>query len=104
MCRTTTVTPPTSFGESCPFVLFIIEIMFFMMKLRIIPYFFGHKTEIFSFQNNPKGVDQSYKTDLGLLGLFWKGKTHTCSIAKFHRTGLDICSNSRKEKTCLIAE
>ena len=32
-----------------------------------IPYFFGYKTEFFSFQNNPKDLDLSYKTDLDLL-------------------------------------
>ena len=31
-----------------------------------IPYFFGYKTEFFSFQNNPKDLDPSYKTDLDL--------------------------------------
>ena len=31
-----------------------------------IPYFFGYKTELFSFQNNPKDLDPSYKTDLYL--------------------------------------
>ena len=31
-----------------------------------LPYFFGYKTEIFSFQNNPKDLDQSYKMDLDL--------------------------------------
>ena len=31
-----------------------------------VPYFFGYKTEIFSFQNNPKDLDLSCKTDLDL--------------------------------------
>ena len=31
-----------------------------------LPYFFGYKTEFFSFQNNPKNLDPSYKTDLDL--------------------------------------
>ena len=31
-----------------------------------VPYFFGYKTEIFSFQNNSKDLDLSYKTDLDL--------------------------------------
>ena len=35
--------------------------------LTCLPYFFGYKTECFSFQNNPKDLDPSYKTDLGLL-------------------------------------
>ena len=29
-----------------------------------LPYFFGCKTEGFSFQNNPKDLDPSCKTDL----------------------------------------
>ena len=33
-----------------------------------LPYFFGYKTEFFSFQNNPKNLDPSYKTDLH----FWE--------------------------------
>ena len=32
----------------------------------MLPYFFGYKTEFFSFQNNPKGLDTSYKMDLDL--------------------------------------
>ena len=31
-----------------------------------IPYFFGYKTESFSFQNNSKNLDPSYKMDLDL--------------------------------------
>ena len=31
-----------------------------------IPYFLGYKTDLFSFQNNPKDLDPSYKTDLDL--------------------------------------
>ena len=33
---------------------------------HVIPYFLGYKTEFFSFQNNPKDLDPSYKTDLDL--------------------------------------
>ena len=32
----------------------------------VIPYFLGYKTDFFSFQNNPKDLDPSYKTDLDL--------------------------------------
>ena len=56
--------------------------------VKQIPYFFCYKTEFFSFQNNPKDLDPSYKMDLGSLGLFRKGKIGI--IAKFHRTGLVI--------------
>ena len=31
-----------------------------------LPYFLGYKTGVFSFQNNPKDLDPSYKTDLDL--------------------------------------
>ena len=31
-----------------------------------LPYFFGYKIEFFSFQNNPKNLDPSYKTNLDL--------------------------------------
>ena len=31
-----------------------------------VPYFFGYKTEFFSFQNKPKNLYLSYKTDLDL--------------------------------------
>ena len=31
-----------------------------------VPYFFGYKTEFFSFQNNPKDLDLSCKMDLDL--------------------------------------
>ena len=37
-----------------------------------LPYFFGHRTEFFSFQNNPKDLDPSCKTDLGLWD--WLGR------------------------------
>ena len=51
--------------------------------IKAIPYFLGYDA-FFSFQNNPKDLDPSYKTDLDLLRLFWKGKT--CIISKLHRT------------------
>ena len=35
-------------------------------KSHTIPYFFAYKTECFSFQNNPKNLDLSYKMDLDL--------------------------------------
>ena len=38
-----------------------------LMQNFDIPYFFGYKTEFFSFQNNPKNLDPSYKMDLDLL-------------------------------------
>ena len=32
----------------------------------VLPYFFGYKTEFFSFQTNPENLDPSSKTDLDL--------------------------------------
>ena len=42
-----------------------IEEVCIKMKLCIL-YFFGYKTEFFSFQNNLKDLDPSCKTDLDL--------------------------------------
>ena len=36
------------------------------VELHNVPYFFGYKLEIFSFQNNPKNLDPSYKMNLDL--------------------------------------
>ena len=35
-------------------------------ELTQLPYFLGYKTDFISFQNNPKDLDPSYKTDLDL--------------------------------------
>ena len=64
-----------------------------MPKLQ---YFFGCKTELFSFQNNPKNLDLSYKTDLDLRDCF--GRVKLKIIAKFLGTALDIWSHSREGK------
>ena len=53
-----------------------------------VPYFFGYKTEFFSFQNNPKDLDPSYKTDLDLWDCLGMGIIGI--IARFHRTDLVI--------------
>ena len=34
--------------------------------MMVLLYFFAYKTVFFSFQNNPKNLDPSYKTDLDL--------------------------------------
>ena len=67
------------------------------VPLSHLPYFFRYKMEFFSFQNNPKNLDPSYKMDLDLwdcrsLGLFRKGKTRI--TAKFDRADLVICCHS----------
>ena len=56
--------------------------------------------ELFSFQNNSKGLDPSYKTDLDLWDCFGRVKL-VLIIAIF---GLDISSHSRERKKRLIAE
>ena len=38
----------------------------FQCFLFLLPYFFGYKTGFLSFQNNPKVLDPSCKTDLEL--------------------------------------
>ena len=48
-------------------VLFVIAFWAHLCKTNNIPYFFGYKTEFFFFQNNPKDLDPSCKTDLDLL-------------------------------------
>ena len=53
-----------------------------------LPYFFGYKTNFFSFQNNPKDVDPSYKMDLDLRDCL--GRVKIGIIAKFHRSDLVI--------------
>ena len=68
----------------------------------VLPYFFGYKTELFSFQNNPKDLDPSCNRSIlqdgsRSLGLFRKGGIGI--IAKFHRTELVIRSHSRGTKT-----
>ena len=35
-----------------------------LIWIYAVPYFFSYKTEFFSFQNNPKNLDPSYKMDL----------------------------------------
>ena len=35
-------------------------------RTALIPYFLGYKMDFFSFQNNPKDLDPSYKMDLDL--------------------------------------
>ena len=49
----------------------IIHVSFPLLNLYVlipgqIPYFFSYKLEIFSFQNNPKNLDPSFKVDLDL--------------------------------------
>ena len=54
--------------------------------------------QFFSFQNNPKNLDLSYKMDLDLLDL-WDCLGRIKLIAKFHRTDLVIFGYSRGGKT-----
>ena len=67
-----------------------------------VPYFFGYKTEFFSFQNNPKNLDLSYKTDLDLWNCLGRVKL----TLKPNFIGLILLSEVILErgKLCLIAE
>ena len=47
-----------------------------------------------------QNLDPSYNNRF--LGLFWKSKTHI--LAKFHKTDLVICSDSREREHCLTAK
>ena len=40
------------------------KVLFFVEFEQTLPYFFGYKTEFFSFQNDPKNLDPSSKMDL----------------------------------------
>ena len=66
------------------------------MDFFLLPYFFGHKTEFFSFQNNTKDLDPSYKMDLDSWYCLRMGKIGI--IARFHRTDLVNSSHSRGTK------
>ena len=44
-----------------------IKQCFTISRKIYIPYFFAYKTEFLFFQNNPKDLDPSCKTDLDLL-------------------------------------
>ena len=68
-----------------------------------IPYFFPYKTGcFFSFQNNPKTLDPSYKMDIDPWDCLGRVKTHI--TAKLYRTDLIICTRSREAKPCLVAK
>ena len=43
-----------------------LDVLCASVVLQYLLYFFGYKTEFFSFQNNPKNLDLSCKTDLDL--------------------------------------
>ena len=43
-----------------------MHVLWSYVNLIVLPYFFGYKTEFFSFQNNSKDLDPSYKMDLDL--------------------------------------
>ena len=51
-----------------------------------IPYFFHYRTEFFSFRNNPKSLDLSYKANLDHWDCL--GRIKTQIIAKLHGTDL----------------
>ena len=67
----------------------------------LLQYFFGYKTELFSFQNNPKNLDLSCKTDLDLWNCLGRIKL----LSQQNYIGLIVIrSHSREGKPHLIAE
>ena len=54
----------------------------------------------FSFQNNPKNLDLSYKTDLD----FWDCLEGTHLIAEFHKNDLGTWGHSWEGKLHFVAE
>ena len=56
--------------------------------------FLGYKTELFSFQNNPKNLDPSYRMGLDL----WDCLRRVKLVLQQNVIGL-ICSHSRQGKT-----
>ena len=44
----------------------VINYGFPIFRIFTVSFFFHYKMEFFSFQNNPKNLDLSYKTDLDL--------------------------------------
>ena len=54
------------------------------VEAAVIPNFFSYKT-IFSFQNNPKNLDLSYRASRS-LGRFRKSKTRICSHSREGKT------------------
>ena len=61
------------------------------LLLDQLPYLFGYKTMNFLFQNNPKNLDLSNKTDLDVWDCFGIEINH--SVAELHKTSLRICSD-----------
>ena len=70
--------------------------------MMLLPYFFGYKPKfIFLPEQSHRSRSILYDGSRS-LGLFRKGKTGV--IANFHGPDLVICSHSREEIPCLIAE
>ena len=55
------------------------------------------RQNFYSFQNNPKSLQPSYKMDLDLLDCFRRVKL--IIIAEVHMPDSDICSHARERKT-----
>ena len=68
------------------------------LKYHTLPYFFGYTT-VFSFQNNPKYLDPSYKIDLDLWDCL--GRVKLTLLQNFEGNDLHvlICTHSREGKT-----
>ena len=66
-----------------------------------VPYFFGYKTDFFSFQNNPKDLDPSFKTDLDLWDCL--GRVKLVLLQNFIGLILLFEVILEGQKPCLIA-
>ena len=79
------------------------NILLYISSEQKVLYFFGYKTEFFSFQNNPQKSRSILYDGSRSLGLFRKGKTGI--KAKFHRIDLVIfLSILERRKPSLIAK
>ena len=50
--------------------------------IPVLPYFFGYKTGLFSFQSNYKNLDLHYKTDLDIWDCLGRENSYYSKIAK----------------------
>ena len=51
----------------------LVELLMVGSNKRYFPYFFVYQTGFFPFENNPKNLDLSYKTDLDFWDFFQSG-------------------------------
>ena len=79
--KTSSVDSGQTIGPVCSVSTLLALSQYLVLDKRV---FLWLQDRVYSFHDNPKNLDPSYKMDLEYLGLFRKGKTHI--IAKFHKT------------------